>query len=114
MLFASGEQLRATSLQLSIQTNAALGFVPSAALSWNADPGSVYLVQSKSNLADGLSWTTEEPVKTSVGPIRWMAPEAISRGKYYRLLLPQPQIFTVEPARAQIRAPNKFFISVQE
>src|ERR1700722_1684957 len=76
LLFASGERLCATPLQLTIQTNGALGFVPSAVLSWDADPGSVYLVQSKSNLADGLPWTAEEPVQADVGPLKWMAPEA--------------------------------------
>lgn len=90
----------ATSLQLGVT-------VPSswnesnrqAVLEWNAEPAKTYLVQSAGDLMSGTPWKTEAPVRAStVGPIKWMAPEALGERKYYRLVLPQPGVFSVEPA----------------
>jgi YD repeat-containing protein len=70
-----------------------------AYLTWTAAAGNTYLVQSSTNLGDPAGWTTEDAVsQTNDGTVRWMAPEALEVQKYYRLVLPQPQIFSVEPA----------------
>ena len=70
----------------------------SAFLIWDAVPDEVYQVQSASNLASA-TWKTEQPVKAgSIGPIKWIAPESLGNQKFYRLALPQPQIFSIEPA----------------
>ncbi|NOS70016.1 MAG: hypothetical protein HOP33_08800, partial [Verrucomicrobia bacterium] len=89
-------------------TSLQLGFtVPSsfnesnrqAVLEWNAEPEKTYLVQSADDLSPGTQWKTEEPVRASTnGPIKWMAPEVIRERKFYRLILPQPEVFSVEPA----------------
>jgi len=68
-------------------------------LQWSAVPDVIYKVQSSSNLNAGAIWTTEEPVSTNqTGPIRWMAPESMTQTRFYRVLLPQPQIFSIEPS----------------
>ena len=74
---------------------------PHSVLDWDAEPGKTYLVQSADVLSSATEWTTEEPVTQtagSVGPIRWMAPESIREKKFYRLVLPQPEIQSLEPA----------------
>ena len=69
-----------------------------AVLEWNAAPEKTYLVQSADDLSPGTQWKTEEPVRSSGnGPIRWTAPEVLRSQKYYRLGLPQPEVFSVEP-----------------
>ena len=74
-------------------TNGVFGF------QWQGDSNAIYTVQSSTNPRNPGSWVVEEPVKTNnAGPIRWMAPEAIQGSKFYRLLLAQPGVFSVEPA----------------
>lgn len=89
-----------TSLQLEF--TAPSGFNESnrrAVLQWNTDPGKSYIIQSTDDLAATNGWKDVDLAsKSSVGPIRWMAPESLSQQKYYRLVLPQPEVFSVEPA----------------
>jgi YD repeat-containing protein len=96
--FALGFSSAALEVHLGVNPpNALNGASPSINLTWDAALDGVYLVQSKTNLENDV-WKTEEPVKSNVGPIKWMAPEALERSKYYQLVLPQPEIFNVEPA----------------
>jgi YD repeat-containing protein len=90
----------ATSLQLNFTVPSSFNESNrQAVLEWNAAPARTYLVQSATNLSPETVWKTEEPVRASTnGPIRWMAPEALSAQKYYRLILPQPEVFSAEPA----------------
>ena len=101
----------ATSLQLTFT-------VPSnynesnreAVLEWNAAPARTYLVQSATNLSPETVWKTEEAVRAAeVGPIKWMSPEALNSQKYYRLVLPQPEVFSVEPSFVNSADPAALF-----
>ena len=79
-------------------------------LEWNAEPAKTYLVQSATNLSPETIWKTEEPVRAATnGPIKWMAPEALRTQKYYRLILPQPEVFSVEPAFVNSDDPAALF-----
>jgi YD repeat-containing protein len=109
LAFASGATwlallLPATSNSTSVQLDFT---VPSsfnesnrqAVLEWNAEPAKTYLVQSATNLSPETVWKTEDAVRASTnGPIKWMAPESLRTQKYYRLILPQPEVFSVEPS----------------
>src|SRR5947209_4410950 len=79
-----------------VQEGSRFGFV------WDAQPDLLYKVQSASNLVSNgggtLTWTFTDIVSTNqVGPVKWMAPESMSRTMFYRLVLPQPDIFDIEP-----------------
>ncbi len=81
-----------------------------AVLEWNAEPAKTYLVQSATNLSTTTIWKTEEPVRaTSAGPIQWMAPDSLGILKYYRLVLPRPEIYSVEPAFVNSEDPGALF-----
>src|SRR5690349_4896672 len=68
-------------------------------IQWDAIPDATYKVQSATTLGPSADWVTEEPVSTNnAGPIRWMAPESMSVTKFYRVVLPQPEIFSIEPS----------------
>ena len=89
----------ATSLNLGFQEpNSVNEFSRSAFLTWNAQTGCVYKVQSRATLDASTPWVTEEPVLATDATAKWMAPEAMTDTMFYRLLLPQPEIFSVEPA----------------
>src|ERR1043166_593606 len=69
-----------------------------ASIEWDGQRDVTYKIQSATTLGDASVWKTEDIVMSSSnGPVRWMAPEALSTAKYYRLVLPQPEIFSVEP-----------------
>ena len=85
-------------------------FNPQVILEWQAELGKTYLVQSTDDLAPDAEWKTEEPVTaTKAGPIRWMSPESIRERKFYRLVLPQPAIYSVEPAFVNSGDPTALF-----
>lgn len=90
----------ATSLQLNFTSPSSFNESNrQAVLEWNGEPGKTYLVQSADDLSPGTIWKTEEPVRaSSLGPVKWTAPEVIRDRKYYRLGLPQLEIYSVEPA----------------
>src|SRR4051794_36524287 len=90
----------ATSLQLNFTVPSSFNESNlQAVLEWNAEPARTYLVQSASDLSPATEWKTEEPVRaTKAGPLQWMAPEPLRTQKYYRLMLPKPEVFSVEPA----------------
>ena len=76
-------------------------------LEWNADSSGTYLVQSADDLSASNNWQTVDAVTSSnAGPVKWMAPEVLRSQKYYRLVLPQPQIFSVEPAVVDVTVSN--------
>jgi YD repeat-containing protein len=101
----------ATSLQLNFTVPSSFNESNrQAVLEWNAEPARIYLVQSTDDLSPGTTWKTEESVMaTAVGPLRWMAPEAIRDRKYYRLILPRPEVFSVEPAFVNSDDPAALF-----
>jgi len=70
-------------------------------LQWNAVPNANYLLQKTSSLAPGVPWETVDMLtpasSTGLTEIKGRSiPE--NSVEFYRLLLPQPEIFTVEPA----------------
>jgi YD repeat-containing protein len=76
-------------------------------LEWNADSSGNYLVQSADVLSASNNWQTVDSVTASnAGPVKWMAPEVLRSQKFYRLVLPQPQIFSVEPAVVDVTVSN--------
>lgn len=113
LLPAMGRADTNTVLQLGVAPPGSANEVTSAFLTWPAGPGN-YLVQSSTDLSDPAAWTTEDVVsQTTVGPLKWMAPEALQFQKFYRLILPQPQIFSVEPAVISPGAPVDLYITGQ-
>ena len=101
-----------TSLQVGIAPPASANESNRTAyLTWTAAAGNNYLVQSSTNISNPSAWTTEDAVSAgTVGPLKWMAPEALEVQKYYRLILPQPQIFSVEPAIVAPGVPVDFYV----
>lgn len=92
--------LSATPVQLSFTTPSSFNESNrQVVLEWAAEPARTYLVQSADDLGPDSAWKTEAPVcATEVGPLKWMAPEALGERKFYRLILPQPELHSVEPA----------------
>ena len=81
-----------------------------AVLEWNAEAAKTYLVQSATNLSPSTEWKIEEPVRaTNGGTIQWTAPEPLRTQKYYRLVLPTPEVFSVEPAFVNSDDPGALF-----
>jgi YD repeat-containing protein len=101
----------ATSLQLNFTVPSSFNESNrQAALEWNAEPARTYLVQSTTNLSSATEWKTEEAVRAaSSGPVKWTAPEALSSQKFYRLILPQPEVFAVEPSFINSEDPAALF-----
>jgi YD repeat-containing protein len=101
----------ATSLQLNFTVPSSFNESNRQAfLEWNAAPARTYLVQSATNLSSETAWKTEEAVRASTsGPVKWTAPEALGAQKYYRLVLPQPEVFSVEPAFVNSDDPGALF-----
>jgi YD repeat-containing protein len=101
-----------TSLQVGIAPSASANESNRTAyLTWTAAAGNNYLVQSSTNIGNPAAWTTEDQVSQgTVGPLKWMAPEALEVQKYYRLVLPQPRIFSVEPAVVTPGLPVDFYV----
>ena len=76
---------------------------------WHAEASGTYLVQSADSLSSGTGWQTIDSVTSSnAGPVKWMAPEVLHTQKFYRLILPQPQIFSVEPGVVDTTVSNQF------
>ncbi len=69
-------------------------------LQWAGEPGALYRVQARPSLDAGTGWSTVDVIRPEAGgaPVRWMAPEALGGGGFYRLAGPDPEIFSVEPA----------------
>ena len=80
--------------------------LPTYRLDWVASSNSTYLVQSATSLAPGATWSTLDAVTpvNQVGSYQLSVTASDSTGlssppaTFYRLILPQPQIFSVEPA----------------
>ena len=105
-----------TSLQVGIAPPASANESNNTAfLTWTAAAGGNYLVQSSTNISDPAAWSTADAVsQNTVGPLKWMAPESLKEQKYYRLVLPKPQIFSVEPAVIEPGAPVNFVVIGQD
>ena len=80
--------------------------LPTFRLDWDASSNATYLVQSAGSLAPGATWNTLDAVKPAdkAGSYRLQVVATDSTGlssppaTFYRLILPQPQISSVEPA----------------
>jgi len=91
---------------------------PTYRLDWVAISNSTYLVQSTTSLAPGAPWTTLDTVRPpdQAGSYQLAVTAVDSTGSvrppttFYRLILPQPQIFSVEPAIVAPGVPVDFFV----
>ncbi len=79
--------------------------LPPFKLEWDAISNATYLVQSADSLAPGTVWHTLDavivPDKAGSYQIQVVATDStgqMSPTKFFRLILPQPEIFSVEPA----------------
>lgn len=79
-------------------------------LSWPAVADAVYRVQMAVDLAGTPGeWKTIDVIRapsSSLGPVKWLAPEALTSRAFYRLSGPDPEIFSVEPAWVDSSDPN--------
>lgn len=83
-------------------------------LQWDASGGGTYLVQSADDLSASNGWQTVDSVTTSSnGPVKWMAPEVLQSQRFYRLILPQARISSVEPAVVAPGVPVDFYVAGQ-
>jgi YD repeat-containing protein len=100
LAFLASNSLSATPVQLSFTTPSSFNESNrQVVLEWAAAPARTYLVQSADDFGPDSAWKTEAPVRaTEAGPIKWMSPESIQSQKFYRLILPQPELHSVEPA----------------
>ncbi len=100
MLFSGAVGAHAAALQLEFSPPSSFNeFNQQVVLQWNAESGKTYVIQSAGDLASPDPWKDTDLVTSSAtGPIRWMAPEAVTEQKYYRLVLPQPTATSVTPA----------------
>lgn len=81
-------------------------------LEWDAVSNSTYRVQGRDSLTSGSVWKTVDlasPV-TSVGKLTIQPEKGDKIESYYRLVLPQPEIFTVEPAIFPPGAPVDVYV----
>lgn len=86
--------------------SAANEFTSRAMLEWPAGPERTYIVQSTDAL-DAAVWKFADVVQTnSAGPVQWRAPEALGRAQFYRVILPQPAVFDLQPAFVDTADPD--------
>jgi YD repeat-containing protein len=119
LLVTAGGSSRASSTALHItNTGKNTEALPTYRLDWNASSNSTYLVQSTTNLASGATWTTLDAVTPvdQAGSYQLAVTATDSTGlssppaTFYRLILPQPMISSVEPAIVAPGAPVDFYI----
>jgi YD repeat-containing protein len=77
---------------------------------WQGIPEALYRVQSRDHLSPDAAWKTEDVLCADDLPMHWTAREAIGSQKFYRLELPSPEIFRVEPARFPAGVATEFYL----
>ena len=79
-------------------------------LSWPSETGAVYRIQGSTDLR--RPWQTIEPVVADSSVSRWKAPElnAHADTHFFRLVMPGPAIFSVEPARFALGGPTEVYV----
>ena len=63
-----------------------------------AMPGAVYLLQTRERLATGSPWVTHEPIAAVSNVLSYEWPLRDGTTSFFRLEMPEPAIFRVEPA----------------
>lgn len=87
---------------------------PQVQLSLPGVQDATYDIQVKTHLTDGGPWRAVDQVRAaSDGMVVWTAPGTLRQQEFYRVRLPQPQIFTVEPALASPNAPVTLYLTGQ-
>ena len=92
--------------------------LPTFSLNWTTTSNSTYLVQSTTTLASGTPWTTLDAIKPidTVGSYQFQVTAMDSTGlssapaRFYRLIPPWPQIFSLEPAIVAPGVPVDYFV----
>lgn len=81
-----------------------------AFLTWAAEADRIYKVQISTNIGDPAAWETRDLVSTNAaGPVRWKDSEGLRAGSFFQLLLPQPEIRSVEPSFVNSDDPGALF-----
>ena len=86
---------------------------PGYLLEWNAVSNAVYRVQSRNTLSQDSTWKTIDLVRPegSLGAYKISATTGVPLGSaFYRLVLPEPEIFSVEPAIVPAGVPVDIYI----
>ena len=106
VLAGGGSPVAAAAALRLTNTGANTEALPTCRLDWDATSNSTYLVQCATSLAPGATWSTLDAVfvPDKVGTYQLQVSATDSTGSvrppatFYRLILPQPQITSVEPA----------------
>jgi len=61
--------------------------------------GALYRIQVATALGPNADWRTVDVIKGSSNAMSWIDPDPIKGAKFYRVIEPQPEIFSIEPAR---------------
>ncbi len=84
---------------------------PRFSLTWNGVGSALYGVQVSSNVpAPWMTIDVVKPTNATMGPVRWTAPETLTLRRFYRLTVPQPEVFSVEPAVFPPGTPAHLFV----
>ncbi|MFO1514980.1 MAG: hypothetical protein U1F83_19085 [Verrucomicrobiota bacterium] len=88
-----------TSLKLSVTgPSSANEFTAHAILEWAGEPSKTYIIQSTDDLGATNGWQDVDVVTCkSSDPCRWDS-GGCRQARFFRLVLPQPQIYSVEPS----------------
>lgn len=117
VLTGGGSPASATALRIA-NTGKNTEAQPTYRLDWDATSNSTYLVQSATSLAPDSTWSTLDTVfvPDKVGTYQLQVVATDSTGlssapaMFYRLILPQPVILSVEPAIVPPGVPVDFYV----
>ena len=110
-LVSAGPVVAATTLQIGVTPPSSVNeFRSSAILTWNSETGAVYKIQSRVSLDASTPWVTEDAVLATGTTASWTAPGSLQQAMFYQLLLPQPEIFSVEPAVVTPGVTTDFYV----
>ena len=103
LIIAAAIPAAAQSAHLSFTQNAT-GLPGDLTLAWDSVPDALYRVQTTTNITDPTSWQTLDVITASSNSASYgvssspLASVQARAVQFYRLVLPQPQLLSVEPS----------------